>query len=705
MSKIDFDPALLAEFLAESLEGIEELSHLIIQLEDNPGNDQVINSLFRPIHSLKGNAAYFGLLKIKALAHDLESLLDAMRSKRIIIDSDIIDILIHGVDELQEMLLRVRGEGPEVVEEQKFQELISRVKLAGENSQTQLDALWSNIDDRLNELKVTCESKNCKGSSAIDELKVLIQKAHPHKKKPDRTQGKQNQPRAVDQLRQLLATKIDKYMPEHVSDAISLLMNEILDLAGDEKSVSIINKMMDDYSIMVSTVGFDSLLQELLTESLDQLISLGTWKQTEKPRNSSGDDDFGEKGSVSTDSSIHKKTLRIEEERIDTFLAYVGELIVVREMFEHLRKRLRESGTEHSILTEFRHVNDSFNTLSQNLQNTIMTIRKVSVKGLCNKIPRIVRDIATAKNKKIRTEIVGDTVEIDKSLIETLEAPLVHMVRNAADHGIEPPEEREKNGKNQEGKVVVLFKEDAENVILSIKDDGAGLNLDALKSKAVSLGLVDSSSMLTEKNIVDLLFMSGVSTAEKITDISGRGVGMDVVKQNIEAAGGTISVKTQTGKGSEFIITLPKEVGTQIIMGMTIAVGEEEYIIPLECIIETFNILESDMIDISGKGKCVRRRGYLLKLLELDNILGIMNNPEDSRRIIVSVKNKHSNFGLAVHDVRAIQQVVLKQIEGLKESSNLFSGAAIAGNGRIAMVLDLDQLILSNKKVDVNRNI
>ncbi len=692
MKKTEFDPEMLAEFIAESLEGIEEIPSLIISLEENPRDETIINTIFRPIHSLKGNAAYFGFLKIKGLAHVLETLLDNMRSRRIVANPNIISILIAGTDEIKLMLNRVQAGKQEIEDEKEYEELVQTVLSAGENSQSQLESHWEAINELIQSLCAASEASNCDCSTDIAQLKDLIQKVHPVKKKQIQKVGSSSLPEPVSKLCDLVATTFDRYMPDNTSEEIFLLLKQIEDLADDENSIARIRKMIDDYETMISTVGFDNLLKEILTESLEKLIAEGSWKESEQKNKQITDSSGKQKETAAAPAPVSPKTLRISEDNIDSFLAYVGELIVVREMFEYLRKRLATSGADHSILTEFRHVNESFNSLSQDLQNSIMSIRKVSVKGITQKIPRIVRDIAVVKEKKIHTEIFGEELQIDKSLLETLEAPLIHMVRNAADHGIEPPSIREKNNKSPEGLVTVSFREDAENVVLAVKDDGGGLNMDALKQKAVSMGFAKESDNLTEKNIIDLLFMSGVSTAEKITDISGRGVGMDVVKQNIEQAGGVISVQTHAQRGSEFKIVLPKAVGTQIIMGMILAVGEQEYVIGLERVMETFDLISEDVTDVAGRGLCVKRRGRLLPLVNLDEYFELKTDAHGRKKIVVAIKSKNKETGLIVDEVRTIQQVVLKDIIGLSQSRQLFSGAAVTGSGKVAMVIDIERL-------------
>lgn len=244
--------------------------------------------------------------------------------------------------------------------------------------------------------------------------------------------------------------------------------------------------------------------------------------------------------------------MRVSEAHIDIFLAYVGELLVLGDMFTYLQARLASSHQSGGVAADFRRANGSFATLSNNLQNSIMSIRKVPLRVLLQKVPRLVRDVVAKNGKDIHVEICGDDVEIDKSLLEVLDVPLTHMVRNAADHGIETPDEREAKGKPRQGTMRVAAEECSTDIILTITDDGKGIDAEALRAKAESLGIIARGAPMTSDDVIALLFRSRVSTAKTVTDVSGRGVGMDVVKSNVEGAGGRITVTSTPGAGSTF---------------------------------------------------------------------------------------------------------------------------------------------------------
>jgi two-component system, chemotaxis family, sensor kinase CheA len=356
--------------------------------------------------------------------------------------------------------------------------------------------------------------------------------------------------------------------------------------------------------------------------------------------------------------------------------------------------------------------------LSDNLQKSIMEVRKVSVKTLLQKIPRMVRDVASNSGKQVKVELVGEDIEIDKRLIETLDGPLTHMVRNAVDHGVETPDKRQASGKPAEGHVCVAVTETPDDVTLTISDDGKGLDIEAIHNKAVNLGLIKSDQQLTQDQIVDMIFTSGMSTAEKVTEISGRGVGMDVVKRSITDANGKITIETEQGKGTQFIIKLPKTVSTQIITGFLVKLHGNRYVIPMDKVQEVFRPEPKQVSSVTAKGVCVLRHGKLLPVVKLadifngfsttslfedDSLEESSSEQHDIEGIMVAANAGNTPIAVYVDDVIGVQKVVLKELAGLEVNSQYYAAAAIMGDGTVAMVLDTDQLFetVNTEKIEV----
>jgi two-component system chemotaxis sensor kinase CheA len=388
--------------------------------------------------------------------------------------------------------------------------------------------------------------------------------------------------------------------------------------------------------------------------------------------------------------------MRVEESKIDEFLDYVGELITTREMFVNVGKRLRASQPHSNLSTEFQRAVGAFSSLSHNLQRSIMEVRKVPVKFALQKVPRLVRDVAESAGKQATVTLVGSDICVDKSLVESLEAPLIHMVRNAVDHGLEAPDERRRRNKPPAGRVDVVVTENSAEIICAIRDDGAGIDIDALRDKAVRLGLlsVRAASQLSAKETLELVFAAGLSTAGAVTDVSGRGVGMDVVRRNVSERGGRIEISSERGVGSTFTVHLPKTVTLQILDGFLVQVGRERLVLPLRAISESFRPTPDQLHTVAERGECISRRGRVFPLVRFNRLLALDaadRSPSDA--IVVSVEVAAGRpAGLLVDQVLGVQQVVLREVAGIDSEPQVFAGGAVLGDGRVAMVVDVEKL-------------
>ncbi|MBX7136810.1 MAG: chemotaxis protein CheA [Oligoflexia bacterium] len=601
---VEIDPSVLLGFLEESREMLGSLDALFVQLEKDPYNTDLVNAVFRPIHSIKGNAPFFGLMRLKTIAHDFESLLAALRAKKIEASQSLFDLLLAGIDELKAMLERIASAQPEVVDEAKFSDLIQRAKAAasgaaggGERAQASEWETLEKLAQAISGWKLEAPKQEL-----LEELISVI------------ARNRKTSPPAAAVANEPLKT------PEPVSEVARP---------------------------QASAVRMDS-----------------------------------------------GKSMRVPEERIDTFLRFVGELIVAQDMLRHFSSQIEASVVPTGLKRDLATIISVINSLGAGLASAIMSIRQVPVRSLLQKAPRLIRDIAAAKGKEIEVVLAGEEIEIDKSLIEILDAPITHMARNAADHGIELPEVRLAAGKNRKGTVTITCQEGAKDLIVTVADDGAGLNLAALKRKAEGLGMIAGGDTLTEAQIVDLIFMAGVSTAKEVSDVSGRGVGMDVVKRNIETAGGSISVINNAGQGAQFILRLPKSVTTQIIDGFVVDICGVNYVLPQEKVLETWYFGKSDIIDVVERGSCISRHDTVMPILDLVSLLGStrQSSTSDLPRSAVTVDVDRTQLALCVDDVIGPRQLVLKPLAEFVNGQKLFLGAALLGDGQIALVLDVGKL-------------
>lgn len=676
----DQDPELLAGFLDEAEESLATVGRLFVDLERDPGALQVVEAIFRPVHSLKGNAAFFGLLTVKRVAHEMETVLDHVRKGRLTADRAVIDVLLAGLDLLVGLIGRIRGGGsdedPAAVEplSQRLAEQAARVGSAGAAADPAADLL-------LVERALPPDSQAA--IAALGRLRKALGVARPDP----------GQAAAVPLgLTVLIERARTTTLPEDDAKAVLAGLERLRDAAPDDAGKALAQETIDGARIFIDAMGFEAAGAEFVAERLARM----RWTPPTPAPSALEPQRQGSERIEKGSERLRKdgdKSMRVAESAIDTFLHYVGELVVVGDMFRHLQSRVVATPGMQATAREFRRANETFAGLSNQLQRSIMGIRKVPVKPLAQKVPRLVRDVSQAIGKDIDVVIEGEGVQVDKSLVELLDSPLTHMVRNAVDHGIETPERREAAGKPRRGTITVSFSEQGRSLTMSVSDDGAGLNLEAIRRKGEAIGLIAPGAPLQEQDIVNLIFASGLSTAAQVTEISGRGVGMDVVKRAIEAAGGSIGITTAAGKGSRFAIKLPVGVTTQIVGGYLVRAGSSTFVLPLERVRETFRARPEDRKSISSHGMCVLRRDQVIPLQELGGLLGTQAETWPKRGLpVVVVESNRRLLALAVSSVIGVQKVVVRRLAGLPPGAPMLSGAALLGDGHLALILDLDQL-------------
>ncbi|MFP4521247.1 MAG: chemotaxis protein CheA [Fibrobacterota bacterium] len=694
--KFSVDPELLNEFIAESEEFLSEIEDLFVSLESDPDNTDIIGSIFRPIHSIKGNSAFFGLMDVQKLAHSMEDVLDLLRKEIRKTDKPVIDLLLAGTDMLGSMMKSVRGGSYEHPDKKALSVLLER--LEDYKNGNPLEKLFIKMRDGLSKAAVISEQ------NGQTEIKEIIQELigeisrEEHDQKPVR-ESLENE--SINHENDFFAV-LDKIASindwsdiesESFRRELKDEINELIKKFPSGEARKILEALEEDTSVVLDSIGPDPILADIIEGALVKL------REYALPSGNVEESDVKKQNAASV------RSMRVAEESIDHFLTYVGELVVVGEMFGHIYKKLYSLDKENKIQGEFRQTYDLFSGLSQKLQKSIMSIRKVPVKSLLHKAPRIVRDIASKTNKRIKVSLVGENIQVDKSLIETLEAPLTHLVRNAADHGIEPAQEREDFGKNPEGLIKITVSEDKDSIILAVSDDGKGIPLDKIKKKGIEKGIIQDGTEPGEEEIMNVLFASGVSTAEKITDVSGRGVGMDVVKTEIEKRGGKITVSTEKENGSVFTVILPNSVTTQILDGFVIRLNGQFFVIPMDKIQESFK-LEREMVrTIENRGECVIRHEEVLPLFRLSKIFGYEYDSSAEKAAAITVLTKHGKAALCVDSIVGVQQVVLKNVDGLKIDKDFFLGGAVMGDGSVAMVIELEKLFGEGMLNTVSENI
>jgi two-component system chemotaxis sensor kinase CheA len=386
-------------------------------------------------------------------------------------------------------------------------------------------------------------------------------------------------------------------------------------------------------------------------------------------------------------------TIRVDTSKIDTLINMVGELVITQSMLSLVG--------EHFELNKLDQLKNGLSQLERHtreLQESVMNIRMLPISFVFSRFPRLAHDISSKLGKKIELKLVGENTEVDKTVVELLSDPLVHLVRNSLDHGIEMPDVRLAAGKPETGTVTLEAYHRGGNIVIEVKDDGKGLDKDKLRAKAIEKGLIDPDAILTDKQTYELIFMPGFSTAEQLTDISGRGVGMDVVRRNIQALGGNIEIISILGKGSTIAIHLPLTLA--ILDGQSVAVGDETYIVPLGSIIESLNVKEERVNRVAGKGETFMLRGQYLPIVRMHEIFNVssVRHTKLTEGLLVVVEGQGVRCGLFVDDLLGQQQVVIKSLEANYRRIEGVSGATILGDGSVALILDIPGLVrLSNQ--------
>ncbi|NQZ89227.1 MAG: chemotaxis protein CheA [Colwellia sp.] len=667
----------IPSFLEESFEGLELMESSLLDLEQ--GDDETINSIFRAAHSIKGGAGTFGFNSVTEFTHLVETLLDEMRDGRRKIAQDDVELLLDSVDCMRLLIESIRDEiecdTSKIIETSALLEKT----LAADGVEVS-EAITINSSD-------TVESKTDDTStwqiSFIPEHH-LVQTG--------------NDPlllfNALADLGEVTLVACAKKLPalnELDAEEIHLSWNITLQSSANEDEIKEVFEWVEDECELIITKealsNGDLSIAELLTEppsleESDPILSTATSKidNPAKPTEKST-----EKSSSKAKNDLG--SIRVGVDKVDSLINLVGELVITQSM-------LSELGNDFD-LSKVERLNSGLEQLLQNtkeLQESVMRIRMLPISFAFNRFPRLVHDLSKKTGKDIELILKGEQTELDKTVMEQIGDPLVHLVRNAVDHGIESAEVRLANGKPKKGTIMLDAYHQGGSIIIEIKDDGGGIDREAVFNKALEKGLVDENTVLTDAQTFDLLFEPGFSTAKEVSDISGRGVGMDVVKKNIQSLGGRIQVISEPGKGSTFRVNLPLTLA--ILDGQLVQVGTETYIIPLITIVESLQPQKELINRVSGDMVLYRLREDnvpVIPIYQLFNIPSEFDNIEKSLLVVVEADGQ--KIGLMVDDLLAQQQVVIKSLNDNYQQVDGISGATILGDGSVAMILDVPGII------------
>lgn len=670
-------------FLDESHEHLQSLNEGLLSLEENSDDVSVVNEIFRNAHTLKGMSATMGYNKIAELTHEMEDVLDLIRKEQLKLNEDIIDTLFKCLDSLEQMINSVGdGEAEDVVDVTDLVAKLSSIskgtpmpkaadaaaEAAPQEAADSPSIVLTDIDkDVLKQAKesgmigvhvqvtlaATCLLKSARSymvMNALDELGDVIKSVPP-------------------------AEDLEQEKFDHTFDVLLITAAEVKDVEEALESISEIEK------VSVNVVDTEAKAEEKATPA-EAPKAAETKPQAKAPVKTPAKAQ-AKKEASKKDAAHHKhqsQSVRVDIDKLDTLMNLMGELVINK-------VRLEQIGQTHR-LAELTETLEQMDRVTTDLQNIVMKVRMVPVSAVFNRFPRMVRDVSKELNKEINLTIEGEETELDRTVIDEIGDPIMHLLRNSLDHGVEHPDDREAKGKPRTGEVGLIARHEGNNVVIMVTDDGAGINADVIRRKAVEKGMIsqEDADKLDDADAVRLIFLPGFSTADKITDISGRGVGMDVVRSKIEALSGHVDVETKIDEGSVFKIKLPLTLA--IIQAMLVKVQEEMYAIPLGSIDSTINIQPTDIKTVRNK-EVIVLRGEIIPIIRMEETLQVPHVKDSDEIFVVVVHAGEAKAGIVVDNLIGQQEIVIKTLGNLFAGLKMFSGATVLGDGRVALILDV----------------
>lgn len=649
-------------YITECYELLEDMERRLLHLDEDSADLEELNAIFRCAHSIKGGAGAFGFDQITSFTHILEALLDGMREGKVAPSRDAVDTLLKSADIVRQLVNAAQ---------------------VGETLPHDFDkAIVSELQSVAIANGVVTATQSNKPQTSSSEIILYSIGFSPHKGLF--TSG--NEPLFIIRELQSLGKLSTVVNYSKITDIEAFIQDECyltwnFDLEtsrGIDDVREVFEFVVDHCDLKIDIIGGFSLSTIAIepSETKKQRLAFPA-RMVQKE---------GAQTEILTNNTGIVSSIRVDVDKVDRLVNMVGELVITQAMLS--------AQARHLPIDQFQGLLDGISELSQHtreLQEAVMAVRMQPVKSIFSRMPRIVRDLSKQLGKEIRLETFGENTEVDKTLIEQLSDPLTHMIRNSVDHGIEKPEERLQNGKPAEGAIKLTANHRGGRIVIEISDDGAGINREKVLARAREKGLVAPDANLTNEEIDNLVFMPGFSTAETITNISGRGVGMDVVKRNIYSLGGTVEIANHPGKGTTFSVSLPLTLA--ILDGMIIRVGSEHYIIPISNIIETMRPKTEEVKRLADGNDVINVRGDFVSVLYLHERFNISNAVHDpSKALVVLVEANRQKFGVVVDELVGQQQVVIKSLTENADPVKGISGATILGDGKVSLILDIGEL-------------
>ncbi len=677
-------------FIEETKEHLQSLNQCLLEMEKNPNDTSLLNEIFRVAHTIKGMAGTMGFSRMARLTHDMEDILQALRNNEVKINSDLVDLLFKCLDALESYTTMIVETGNEGIEDNEpIINALSKV-LMNESGAAQTqntvalpDKVEETVSNQTNVLQLNMYDKSVisKAADMGNNIYQIIIKL--------------NQGCVLKAARAFIIFKTLERDCEIIKSdpAVQDIEDEKFDY---EFTLIIISK--EDQAVLEKNLNSISEIDEVIITLIQEKRDSNTAKSEVAVSSEAAavNSEVAEKTvNVDHENNEHKtdsgskkpktgKTVRVDIDRLDVLLNLVSELIIQKTRLEGLE------GIERT--PEYVETIEYLERITTSLHDAVMKVRMVPVETVFNRFPRMIRDISKELGKEVELVMSGEETELDRTVIDEIGDPLIHLLRNSVDHGIEVAEKRNALGKSDVGRVDLKAYQDGNNVVIEVGDDGAGINVDKVKKKAIEKGLISKeiADTLSKKDIIDFMFKPSFSTADKVTDISGRGVGLDVVKTKIEALGGMVDIETEFGKGSKFFIRLPLTLA--IVQALLIMVGDEKYALQLSSIQKIMNI-NPEEIKLVQKQEVILYRNIVIPIVRLDKVLEVNKKEEYTKQLtLVIVKKGDKLTGLVVDKIIGQQEIVQKSLGKLLSGIKIITSATILGDGNVALILDVNTL-------------
>jgi two-component system chemotaxis sensor kinase CheA len=704
-------------FFEESFEALDSMEAALLKLDLGAPDAELINTIFRVAHSIKGGSATFGFTEIASFTHSLETLLDELRSNKLQVTSATLDLLLKSVDAMRDMLRAVQTKTP--IDSQR----VANLQFDAEAILAQKTPA-SGVAPGATTAAAAAAAVAAPPAPAAASGKRWKISFRPYPELFARGNDPMRMLRELAELGALAVETSFDALPEfrklkpqncYLSWNLELrggveeaAIREVFDWADGDCDLDIVAVEVPapapapDAAAQADIVNHDLIAEfdaMIAADAAPKYAPVVATTPAPSPQPAAAAPDGATFNAATEASRVSKSqttaasgigdsgSIRVSVEKIDELMNTVGELVITQSMLSQLGKNLGGPSSE-----QFRLGLAELERNMRELQESVMRVRMLPISFVFSRFPRMVRDLAQRLGKEVNLMLTGEHTELDKTVLEKIGDPLVHLVRNSIDHGIEKPDVRKANGKPSFGTLKLDASHRGGNICVEVSDDGGGMNPARILAKARERGVIGPNDVLTDSQACELIFMPGFSTAETTTDVSGRGVGLDVVRRNVKELGGSIETRNNPGKGARFVITLPLTLA--IVDGQSIAVGKQNYIVPLISIIESLQIKQGALNRVAGQGEVFSFRGDYVPVIRLHEIFGVEPRAHELHQgLIVIVEGDGRRVGLFVDDLLGQQQVVIKSLETNYGRIDGVSGATILGDGSVALILDLPGII------------